>query len=399
MKQTVDVGAHFRAARFLDEHGDAIAEAVSRTATPARPCLLAAVRQLLDLSVRGVTDDLELTSRARLAARRRQPPLGDLLAAASALVDAAVAHALATMGDEPDVALLPALCQILNRATTRALLQSGASHPARIPGQRPFGDDVERVPVRRSFGDDGERTPGQRPHGDDGDRVPGQRTSGVDGERMPVAERSRVARELHDRIGQSVEIAYRNLEIHEITTGSAGEPDRRISAAQHALRDALHGIRAIISNVRESHVREPVRGESLAAELGRYVSSVSHYDVDVRFAVRGEEGQVPSALLDEVFVVVREALHNAVRHAAAAKVEARIDIEPTELRACVLDDGVGFDLGERRWAGGVGLGSMTERATAAGGSVMIDSVPGIGTRVELSIPLVSRAACAVGLRP
>ncbi|MCA2219200.1 sensor histidine kinase [Jidongwangia harbinensis] len=307
---------------------------------------------MLDLSVRGVADDPEPAGRAQLATGWA-PPLGELLAAASALVDAAVARALATMGGRHDPAVLSALCQMLNRATTRALVQSGVSAPPRIPGRRPPGGD---------------------------------------GDQMPVAERSQVARELHDRIGQSIEIAYRNLEIHEITSSSAGTPDHRISAAQHALRDALHGVRAIISDM-----REPVPGENLAAALGRYVSSVSHYDVDVRVAVRGEEDHVPSSLLDEVFVMVREALHNAVRHAAATRAEARIDIEPTEVRACVLDDGVGFDPARRR-TGGVGLRSMTDRAAAAGGAVVIDSVPGLGTRVDLTIPLAAPETCSAGLR-
>jgi signal transduction histidine kinase len=85
--------------------------------------------------------------------------------------------------------------------------------------------------------------------------------------------------------------------------------------------------------------------------------------------------------------VLSEALANAEKHAAASSVRVQIALEDGSLRLCVIDDGVGFDSHRYASAGHFGLGVMNSRAVEAGGKLSIESSPGSGTTVALSLPL------------
>jgi signal transduction histidine kinase len=87
----------------------------------------------------------------------------------------------------------------------------------------------------------------------------------------------------------------------------------------------------------------------------------------------------------ELYLLLKEAAHNALRHADAGCVELRIAVEHGVLRGEVIDDGRGFD--PAVCAAGHGLGSMRERARALGGSLELASTPGRGTRVAIAVPL------------
>jgi signal transduction histidine kinase len=196
-----------------------------------------------------------------------------------------------------------------------------------------------------------------------------------------VEERRRIARELHDRIGSGVSLAYRQLELYEIDRLT--EPVRastRVEAAQQAILDTMENLRAITSELR---LQEPL--QSLEKALLTYLDSVRAEEVNVRLQVSGDETWMPSAVSDESFLILREAIRNALGHGQPATVLVRVDIAPHELRAVVVDDGMGFD--SRQGSSGVGLSSMQERAALMGGTVTVSSQPGRGTQVELLVPL------------
>jgi signal transduction histidine kinase len=89
---------------------------------------------------------------------------------------------------------------------------------------------------------------------------------------------------------------------------------------------------------------------------------------------------------DEVFLIVREAVRNALNHGAPAEVVVTLAVTPHELRASVRDDGVGFSTQDDPPAHGLGLPAMRERAELVGGTIAISSGPG-GTHVQLVVPL------------
>jgi signal transduction histidine kinase len=111
-------------------------------------------------------------------------------------------------------------------------------------------------------------------------------------------------------------------------------------------------------------------------------------DADVRLHVSGDEAWAPPAVLDEVFLILREALRNALTHAAPQLVLIGVEICARELTAWVMDDGRGFSPpAATQTASGSGLASMRERAALVGGRLVVSSMPGHGTRVELHVPI------------
>ena len=91
---------------------------------------------------------------------------------------------------------------------------------------------------------------------------------------------------------------------------------------------------------------------------------------------------------EEVFKIAQEALHNALRHAAAGRIRVRLEERPEAVALSVDDDGRGFDpAAPALRSRSLGLTSMEERAHALGGALRIASAPGEGTTVDLELPL------------
>jgi signal transduction histidine kinase/ligand-binding sensor domain-containing protein len=205
--------------------------------------------------------------------------------------------------------------------------------------------------------------------------------------RVRVAERTRIARELHDTLLQSFQGVL--LKFHTASSLLPAQPDeakRRldqvIDEAAHAIeegRDAVQGLRAstAISN-------------DLAEELGRLVAERGGEDApQLRVDVKGEPRDLVPLVRDEVHRIVREAVRNAFRHSRARHVDVHIQYERRSLTARVRDDGTGIPaevLAAGGRAGHYGLAGMEERAQLAGGTLTLRSGPGLGTEVVLQIP-------------
>jgi signal transduction histidine kinase len=197
-----------------------------------------------------------------------------------------------------------------------------------------------------------------------------------------VNERRRIARDLHDRIGHCVSVSHRQLELYGIYQHTdprrAGE---KVETAHRAVLEAMSSLRAVASDL---YLLEPPKNleKALLADL----EQVEVDGVDLRLQVNGDESWAPAEVLDECFLVLREAGRNALRHAGPSIVDVNIDITPHELRGSVTDDGCGFDPTVRPLSRGMGIHAMCERAQLLGGSVLIDAGPGRGTRVSLAVP-------------
>jgi signal transduction histidine kinase len=197
--------------------------------------------------------------------------------------------------------------------------------------------------------------------------------------RAEVKERQRIARELHDRVGEVLSVGLRRLDLEELAErDTAG---RQPGVGREALVEAMRRLRTVVLDLREPPVA------NLEKALLRYVHCM-RADAEVRLHISGDEAWAPPAVLDEVFLILREAVRNALLHGAPQLVLIGVELDPHELSAWVLDDGCGFaPRSADRGAAGVGLASMRERAALIGGRVAVSSVPGYGTRVELRLPL------------
>lgn len=205
-------------------------------------------------------------------------------------------------------------------------------------------------------------------------------------EQARVDERRRIARDLHDRLGEGMSAALRQLELHEIASErGTPTPQPRVAMAKEALTEAMRRLRAVTSDLRQ----DPVK--SLERALVQYVDSVAAA-ANVRLRVSGDEAWAPPTFVEETFLILQEAIRNALRHSVPQMVLIGVAVAPHELHAWVEDDGCGFVPGPGAGpvSTGTGLASMRERACLMGGRLTIASAPGQGTRVELVVPLPGR---------
>jgi signal transduction histidine kinase len=193
-------------------------------------------------------------------------------------------------------------------------------------------------------------------------------------------ERRRIARELHDRLGEVLTVGLRQLDLDEIMGPEIQEGQSAI--AREVLVEAMRRLRLVTSGLRD----EPVTSFEKALEdfLNRVCA-----DADVHLVVLGDEAWASAETIDEAFLVVREALRNALTHGAPQSVVVGVEVTRRELRALVDDDGKGFAVGgdAESPAAGTGLATMRERAALLGGTLAIVSKAGRGTSVELNVPL------------
>lgn len=197
------------------------------------------------------------------------------------------------------------------------------------------------------------------------------------------AERSRIARELHDDVLQDIIYALQEAQILE----AVSEGEYAVGEIAEALRRSVEGIRAAIFELR---LEETIK-ESFVASMKNTV------DLHRRMARRAHriELEVAEDFPREVsrdagrgiVRIVQEALSNARRHSAARLVTVSLRLEGEEALVEVADDGRGFDPGAAE--SGVGTHSTRQRARELGGDLTVETAPGSGTRVRLSIPLDS----------
>jgi signal transduction histidine kinase len=190
-------------------------------------------------------------------------------------------------------------------------------------------------------------------------------------------ERLRISRDIHDRLGEGLSVALRQLELQEIDTAAAA---RHTALAKDAIIEGMSRLRAVAADLRQ----EPVR--NLETALVTYLDSVAA-DAEVRLRVSGDEMWVPPEVIDEVYQVTREALRNAFTHSHAKLVLVGITMAPHEISAWVEADGSGFEVAGSAGHAGSGLSAMRERAAVAGGRLTLISVPGQGTYVGLVVAL------------
>ncbi|MFQ5890098.1 MAG: HAMP domain-containing sensor histidine kinase [Gemmatimonadota bacterium] len=203
------------------------------------------------------------------------------------------------------------------------------------------------------------------------------------------AERSRIARELHD--GSAQDLALLMVRIEVAAKSLARDEDRSIlDEIRQEAHKILEGLRRTARGLRPPELSE--LGVSAALQShARLVRETT--DLIVHFTADPVEPCLSHQESLAIYRVVQEALSNVVRHARASEVHIRVSHEPERIVAEVRDDGIGFDVEEQvgRSERGLGLFGMQERAAYVGGRVVVESEPGSGTRVQMEIPCVHDA--------
>jgi signal transduction histidine kinase len=196
-------------------------------------------------------------------------------------------------------------------------------------------------------------------------------------------ERRRISRELHDRVAHSIMVAFRSMELYEMY--GAKDPSKaqaKLKLAKSTTQEALEITRSLSRELRSTSAEE-----GLEAALSELVSVSVPQNIRSWVSVGGDESLITAQVRDELFLILREGIRNAVTHSQADTITIEVDITEDQVRAAVEDDGRGFELGEDApKSGGTGLASMKERASLLGGTLSLTSNPGKGTRVEIFLP-------------
>jgi two-component system, NarL family, sensor kinase len=211
---------------------------------------------------------------------------------------------------------------------------------------------------------------------------------------VQAEERNRLAREIHDTIAQDLAAIAFQLEAAEALLAQRAEPERvqrSVTAALDLARKGLDEARRSVLDLRAA----PLEGRTLPAALAALAAEA---DTENPPAVVFEAGatavSLPPAVEVGLYRIAQEALQNALRHAVAARVLLRLEVQPDRVRLTIEDDGKGFAIGKAdtgNAASRFGLVGMRERARLLGGSFLIESSPGAGTRVTAEVPLSPRS--------
>ncbi len=203
-----------------------------------------------------------------------------------------------------------------------------------------------------------------------------------------LAERERLAREIHDTLAQSLSSIQLLLRaagraLPERTEAAAGYVEQARRAAQDNLAEARRFVRALTP--------PDLDGSSLPAALERLCETTAERSgVRVRFHLSGAPSPLPVPHETALLRIAQSALANTVRHARASHAEVTLSYMDAEVALDVLDDGTGFDPAAvpapGSGDGGFGLPAMRARTRALGGTFTLETVPGRGTALAVLLP-------------
>jgi signal transduction histidine kinase len=203
-----------------------------------------------------------------------------------------------------------------------------------------------------------------------------------------VEERARIARELHDAVGHTVNVLVVHAGAGRVAAGQ--DPQRAAQALgeiESIGRAALTDIDRLLGLLRQDGVagRQPTQG---IGDVPALVERIRTTGVDVELTAPADLPRIPVATGAAAFRIVQEALTNVIKHAGPAKVRVVIEVDG-DLRLSVEDDGRGAAAERSADTGRIGRGliGMRERATLLGGELTAGPRPGGGYRVAAQLPL------------
>jgi signal transduction histidine kinase len=197
-------------------------------------------------------------------------------------------------------------------------------------------------------------------------------------------ERQRLAREIHDSLGQAFTAILIQLRSVEETLVDAPDLARTAIGQVRALaREGLAEARHTVDTLRP----QTLERFDLATALRRAtVQATLGTPLDVQCTVRGDIYALPFDTATDLLRIAQEALSNTLKYADAQRLTIELTFEPSQTQLRVQDDGRGFDPEQATAAGGFGLLSMRARAMAIGAELTICSAPDQGTRLVVALP-------------
>jgi signal transduction histidine kinase len=198
-------------------------------------------------------------------------------------------------------------------------------------------------------------------------------------------ERKRIARELHDELGQAVTALKLDLAwLEHRLLRHTPELSQRTRDLLKRLDGVIVSVRRIITELRPSILDELGLAAAIEWQAQEFATRTR---VALDLAIDVDDGVLPDPVASAVFRMLQEALTNVARHAGARRVHVALHQDARLLSLDVADDGRGITEAELRGRRSLGLLGLRERASACGGTIEIRGEPGRGTTVSLRLPL------------
>ena len=214
--------------------------------------------------------------------------------------------------------------------------------------------------------------------------------------RAVLAERNRIAREVHDTLAQGYVGVSVQLEVltellrHNKTESALNHLDTTRKTVREGLAEARQSIWAL---------RSQDSGENtLPVKLRRATEEANGHNLEAAFSIYGAYRSMPPGMEREILRIGQEAIHNVKRHAGAKHLNVQLEYGPAEVALVVRDDGRGFSTedGVDSPPGHYGLMGMRERTQAIGGTLEVTSEIGLGTTVRLHVMTPKEAGDRTG---
>ena len=197
-------------------------------------------------------------------------------------------------------------------------------------------------------------------------------------------EKARIARELHDELGQA--LTSMKMDLEEIAGAfepQQSEPLKRVDAMRSLLNGTVASVRRIATDLRPLMLDDLGLIATVEWLTGDFaVRTGLQVDVDLP----GPELDVAKDVATALFRVLQESLTNVARHAHAIRVDVKLSTSGDEIRLQIRDDGKGIEPVSLQRSRSFGLLGMRERAAMVGGALTIDSGPGAGTTIVMTVP-------------
>jgi len=197
-------------------------------------------------------------------------------------------------------------------------------------------------------------------------------------------ERQRIAKDLHDSVGQMMSAAKMNLSAFESEIKFQGEEQqlafgRIIELVDESCKE--------VRNVSHNMMPNALLKSNLASAVREFVDKLDQKKLQVHLYTEGLDERLDSNIETVLYRVVQECVNNVIKHAAATTMDISLIKDKDGISATVEDNGSGFDTADKQKVNGMGLKNIVTRIEYLKGTVEFDSTPGKGTLVALYVPV------------
>lgn len=198
------------------------------------------------------------------------------------------------------------------------------------------------------------------------------------------AERARIARDLHDSIGQMLSAAKMNLSAYEHSIVAEDlEEQEAFQKIISLIDDSCKEVRTVSHNMMPNALVK----NNLEAALKEFIHKLDQKSLEVHLFTGGLDDNLDADIASVMYRVIQECVNNVIRHAEADTLDISVVKDQREITATIEDNGKGFDTNNMQLAEGIGLKNIRTRIAYLKGSVAFESTPGRGTLVAIHVPL------------